>query len=72
MKTKLEVLLDAEAGNAQKLPTREGGYLDATTAHAILTVYRELSPANQEKLLAMRFRKMADVCWSVLGRATHH
>jgi len=39
MKTTLQTLLDAEAGVAQKLPRREGGYLDTTTAHAILTAY---------------------------------
>jgi len=44
----------------------------ATTAHAILTVSRELSPTNREKPLGMSFRRMADVCWNVLGRTTRH
>ena len=68
MLTTLQVLKLAEAGQAQRLPKREGGILDTTTAHAILTIYRGLSPANQEKLLAMPFTKMADVVWTVLER----
>jgi hypothetical protein len=66
MLTTLQVLELAENGQAQRLPKREGGLLDATTAHAILTVYHALSPTNQGKLLAMPFPKMADVAWKVL------
>ncbi len=68
MLTALQVLEFVEAGQAQRLPKREGELLDASTAHAILTVYRGLSPATQQKLLAMPFWKMADVAWKVVAR----
>jgi len=42
--------------------------MDLTTAHAIMTVYDALSPANREKFAALPMRKMSRVAFRILAK----
>lgn len=71
--SKLELIEAAAGGHAQKITESVGGkqrktYLDMQSANAILTVYRNLSPANQEKYLTYPVSKMADIAWKLLAK----
>lgn len=47
----------------------DGVRMDATTAHAVLTVYDHLGETNRAKLLAMPVHKMVDVSWKCFAKA---
>jgi hypothetical protein len=59
----ITLLRDAARGQWRKI---SGVVVDATTAHAILTVYDALSPANQARLAAMPIARMATIAWQLL------
>lgn len=47
----------------------DGALVDVQTANAICTVYDNLQPKNQTKLVRMPLVRMAETCWKVLERA---
>jgi hypothetical protein len=72
-RSKIDIINDAAAGQYQKIYELHGGkqrkiLLDMTTARAIVTVYRALSPANQEKFLRYPISRMGQIAWTLLGK----
>lgn len=72
-RSKIDIINDAAAGQYQKIYELHGGkqrkiLLDMTTARAIVTVYRALSPANQEKFLRYPISRMGQIAWTLIGK----
>lgn len=59
----IEMLRDARDGHTRKI---DGVIVDATTAHAILTVYDAATPKTQAKIAGLPLTVMVSLAWSVL------
>jgi hypothetical protein len=59
----IDMLRDAKAGHTRKI---DGVIVDATTAHAILTVYDAATPKTKVKIAGLPLTLMASLAWNTL------
>ncbi len=59
----IDMLREAKAGHTRKV---DGVIVDATTAHAILTVYDAATPKTQAKIAGLPLTVMVSLAWNVL------
>jgi hypothetical protein len=59
----IEMLRDAKAGHTRKI---DGVIVDATTAHAILTVYDAATAKTKAKIAGLPLTVMVSLAWNIL------
>lgn len=63
----IDMLRDARDGHTRKI---DGVIVDATTAHAILTVYDAATPKTQVKIAGLPLTVMVSLAWHILRADT--
>lgn len=63
----IQTLRDARDGHTRKI---DGVIVDATTAHAILTVYAAATPKTKTKIARLPLTVMASLAWNILRADT--
>ena len=60
----IDMLRDARDGHTRRI---DGVIVDATTAHAILTVYDAATPKTKAKIAGLPLTLMASLAWNILS-----
>lgn len=63
----IQTLREAKAGHTRQV---DGVIVDATTAHAILTVYDAATPKTKTKIVGLPLTVMTSLAWNILRADT--